>query len=135
MTAAVLSALLSVALGPVPKNDDPAPGEDKKMGPMDVCNDIADAAKKDDVNRLLAHVTKFGRERFGEKERVAVKAAHHLFVGVKCVRIDQQDESSALIWVYAPDHQSQQMPFLRVNGYWRLDEERWEQMKKAKSSH
>ena len=120
----------SLIAGAFPATADPAPGEDAKLGPMEVCAEMADAAKESDFDRIVAHSTAYARQRFSEKDRVALKAAHAVLISVRCVRIDQQDEGHALVWVYAPDHHSQDLPFVKENGFWRFDEQRWEQLRK-----
>jgi hypothetical protein len=113
-----------------PTTADAAPGEDAKLGPMEVCAEMADAAKKSDFDRIVAHSTAYARQRFSEKDRVALKAAHAVLISVRCVRIDRQDDAQALVWVYAPDGHSQDLPFIKESGFWRFDEQRWEQMRK-----
>jgi hypothetical protein len=123
MALLLMPLIASLAITAFPTTDERASGEDAKQGPMEVCTDMLDAAKKEDLDRLIGHVTAYGRSRIGHKEKLAIKAAHPLLVALRCVRIDSQDEAHAMIWVYAPDNKSQSMPFSKEAGFWRLDAE------------
>jgi hypothetical protein len=115
-----LAALLAAGSS-FPTTDIQAPGEDSTLGPLEVCQDLLEAAKSKDIPRIMGHVSAYGRSRIGPKEELLIKAAHHLIIALRCVRVDSKDEARAAIWVYAPDKMSQVMPFVKEAGFWRLD--------------
>lgn len=132
MNALPLVALL--VLGSWPKDASKSPVEDAGMTPMQVCDAMTKAVKDGDLDTLVGHTTAYARQRFSEKTRVALKGLHGLLIGVRCVRVDQEDDAgepkTALIWVYAPEGKSRDLPFVLENGFWRYDQQRYEQMHK-----
>lgn len=126
--ALVVLALLS--LGTWPKDASKAPVEDPSLSPMQVCDAMTRAVKAGDLDTVVGHTTAYARQRFSEKTKLALKGLHNLLIGVRCVRIDQQDDHAALIWVYAPEGKSRDLPFVVENGFWRYDQQRYEQMHK-----
>ena len=128
-----LPLLLALNLGDWPRDASPAPVENASQGPMEVCNAMVKAVKAGDLDGLVGHCTAYGRQRFSGKTKVALHALHGLLIGVRCVRVDGEQGStdggaptSALIWVYAPEGKSRELPFVKENGFWRYDHQQYE---------
>jgi hypothetical protein len=120
-----LALLASLSTADWPKDDSPSPVEDAKLGPLEVCNAMSDAAKKNDFDALIGHTTAYVRTRFGRKEKLAIEGMHSLLVGVRCVRVSKEDDDAspprAMIWIYAPQNKSRDLPFVKEHGFWRFD--------------
>ncbi|MBS2033116.1 MAG: hypothetical protein JST54_34910 [Deltaproteobacteria bacterium] len=131
-----LALLSQLSIGDWPKDTSAAPKENPTLGPLEVCEAMTKAVKDGDMDALVGHCTAYGRSRFNEKAKVALKGLHSLLVGVRCVRLDHEDDKSdpphALIWIYAPEGKSRDMPFVKENGFWRYDQQTYEQMNKKK---
>lgn len=131
-----LPLLAALTLGDWPRNDTAAPGEDAALGPLEVCNAMTAAVKRGDLDAMMAHTTGYARTRFSERTKIALKGLHSLLIGVRCVRVDQLDDKAtparAMIWVYAPENKSRDMPFVKENGFWRYDQQRYEELHKKK---
>src|SRR5690242_898915 len=127
MFLAPLLVTFALARSPgYPKSDAPAPVEDAKQGPLDVCAALIRSAKDDDIDAMLGHATAYARTRFAEGDRLALRAAHDLLISLRCVRVSSEDDAAkpaqALVWVYAPRGKSRDVPFVKENGYWRFDQ-------------
>jgi len=131
MVSVLVLVLQSLAVA-VPANADKWEKEDAAAGPLEVCNAIVQAAKADDFDGVIGRATAYSRNKFGKLEKLQIRAAHSYLVGARCVKLTSSDERSALIWVYIPDHQSRDVPFVRENGFWRLDQQRYETMHSKK---
>jgi hypothetical protein len=131
-----LSLIAALTLAGAPTDDSKAPCEDAALSPFQVCEAMTAAVKGADMDVLVGHSSVYSRRRFNEKTKLALKGLHALLIGVRCVRVDSLDEKSdprrALIWVYAPDGKSRDLPFVMENGFWRYDHERYEQLNKKK---
>jgi hypothetical protein len=127
-----LTLLAGLATTDCPKDDSPAKCEDPALGTMDVCNALTAAAKGPDFDALVGHTTAYARSRFGRKEKLAIEGLHGLLIGVRCVKITQENDTAtpprALIWVYAPEGKSRDMPFVKEHNFWRFDYEQYEAM-------
>jgi hypothetical protein len=124
--------LASLATTDCPKDDSPAQCEKATLGPLDVCGEMTAAAKANDFDTLLGHTTAFTRSHFGRKEKMAIEGLHSLLVGLRCVKLTKQDDAAsppmALVWVYAPEGKSRDMPFVKEHDFWRFDYHQYELM-------
>lgn len=131
-----LPLVAALTLNAWPKDDSKAPAEDAAQSAMDVCNAMTKAVKDADMDTLVGHTTAYARQRFGEKTKLALKGLHSILIGVRCVRYDDLDEKSdpnrASIWIYAPEGKSRDLPFVKENGFWRYDHQRYEELSKKK---
>ena len=129
-----LALLSQLSIGDWPKDASAAPAENPALGPLEVCDAMTKAVKDGDMDTLVGHCTQYGRTRFNEKAKVALKGLHSLLIGVRCVRIDAEDDKSdparATIWIYAPEGKSRDLPFVKENGFWRYDHQTYEQLHK-----
>jgi hypothetical protein len=125
-----LSLVASLSMGGWPKDASASPVENASWGPMEVCDAMTGAVKAGDMDTLVGHTTAYARARFSEKTKFALKGLHSLLIGVRCVRLDMDDEKSdpprAQVWVYAPEGKSRDLPFVKENGFWRYDQETYE---------
>lgn len=133
---ATLSLVAALTLSAPPIDASKAPCEDPSLTPLQVCEAMTAAVKRADMDVLVGHASAYARKRFTEKTRLALKGLHGLLVGVRCVRVDSIDTQSepqrALVWVYAPEGKSRDLPFVQENGFWRYDHERYEQLNKKR---
>ena len=131
-----LSLIAALTLAGAPTDASKAPCEDAALTAFQVCESMTDAVKKADMDVLVGHSSAYSRKRFNDKTKMALKGLHALLIGVRCVRVDALDDKSdpqrALIWVYAPQGKSRDLPFVMENGFWRYDHERYEQLNKKK---
>ncbi len=127
-----LILLAAIAPTDYPKDGSPAACESAAQAAFDVCNAMTAAAKAEDFDTLLGHCTARTRSHFGEAEKLAVEGLHSLLVGVRCVRVSKQDDAATppmtLVWVYAPDGKSRNMPFVKEHDLWRFDVDVYEKM-------
>jgi hypothetical protein len=129
-----LSLAASMALGSWPKDASAATAENPALGPMEVCEAMAKAVKDGDMDTLVGHCSVYGRNHFSDKAKLALKGLHSVLVGVRCVRVDneqdQGDPPRALVWIYAPEGKSRDIPFVKENGFWRYDQQQYEVLHK-----
>ena len=127
-----LLLLASLTTSDAPRDDSPAACESASLGPLDVCNAMAAAAKARDFDTLVGHSAAFARSHFGRKEKLAIEGLHNLLIGVRCVKVSKEDDAGtpprALVWVYAPEGKSRDFPFVKERDYWRFDYVEYEAM-------
>ena len=128
--------LTQLAFTEVPPNADRWAREDAALGPLQVCELLVKAAKDDDFDGVAGRSTAYSRAKFGQKQKLEIRAAHNYLVGTRCVKISAQDDkaepATALVWVYIPQQKSRDVPFVREAGFWRLDQKRYEELRAKK---
>ncbi len=132
LSALALALLTTLSFNSFPRDDSPSAVEDAKQGPLDVCNAMETAAKSGDEDGLLGHVSSYGRSHYDRKAEMALHGFHNLLIALRCVRVDNQDDTTAMVYVYVPGNKSQDVPFIKEGGFWRFDEQKFEQMRKEK---
>jgi hypothetical protein len=129
-----LPLLAALSLAGWPKDASPSPVEKAELGPLEVCSAMAQAVKDANMDALVGHTTAYSRQRFGEKAKLALKGLHGLLIGVRCVRISSEDDAAsparAMVWIYAPQGKSRDLPFVKEAGFWRYDHETYERLHK-----
>jgi hypothetical protein len=128
-SAVGLSALGPPAQAAAPHGPGRSPLESPQQGPLQVCEQMLKASRDGNVDDLIAHTSVYARERFNTWERFLVGAAHNRLAESRCVRVLSQDGDTAQVLLYAPNGNSAPMPFLKEEGVWRFDQQRWEQLR------
>ena len=120
-----LALLLATALTDYPRDARKAPAEDPSMDPIAVCKAMVAASKAQDIDTFIGFTTSYARKNFDAASRLAVRESRIVLKEVICVRVSKEDDAAtpptADVWIYAPNKKSRNMPFLRENGFWRLD--------------
>jgi hypothetical protein len=120
-----LAAAAALALATYPRDASKAPAEDASMDPIAVCKALVAASKAQDIDTFIGFTSSYARKNFDAASRLAVRESRIILKEVICVRLTSEDDKanppSALVWIYAPNHKSRNMPFIRESGFWRLD--------------
>ena len=129
---ALATALLlapAVARADYPHGPGLAPMENPSIGPLEVCNEILAASRGGDIDAIVSRTTIYARQKISAFDKLLIRLAHSRLAESRCVKVTEEKGDQALVWVYAPNGHSANMPFLREENVWRFDQQRWEALR------
>ena len=129
---AVMAALVlapAVAHADYPHGPGLASQENPQLGPVEVCNEMLAASRIGDIDALVARTTIYARQKISGFDKLLIRLAHSRLAESRCVRTTDEKGDQAMVWVYAPNGHSANMPFLKEEGVWRFDQQRWEALR------
>ncbi|MBS2029691.1 MAG: hypothetical protein JST54_17460 [Deltaproteobacteria bacterium] len=126
---AALALAPAVARADYPHGPGLAPQESAKLGPVEVCNEMLAASRVGDIDALVARTTIYARQKISSFDRLLIRLGHSRLAESRCVKTTEEKGDQAMVWVYAPNGHSANMPFLREEGVWRFDQQRWEALR------
>ena len=106
-----------------------APMERASIAPVDVCNEMLAASRAGDLDGLVARTTIYARQKIGAFDRLLLRLARGRLSQSRCVAAVEEHGDQVQVQIYAPNGNSSQMPFVREEGVWRFDQQRWEALR------
>lgn len=127
--AALWFAVPLAARADYPHGPGLAPMERAGIGPVEVCNEMLAASRAGDLDGLVARTSIYARQKIGAFDRLLLRLARGRLAQSRCVRVKEDLGDKVQVEIYAPNGNSSQMPFLREEGVWRFDQQRWEALR------
>jgi hypothetical protein len=129
MLAGLALSLPTLALADYPHGPGLAPMERASTPPVDVCNEMLAASRAGDLDGLVARTTIYARQKIGAFDRLLLRLARGRLSQSRCVAVVEDQGDQVQVQIYAPSGNSSQMPFVREEGVWRFDQQRWEALR------
>lgn len=131
LVALALVAVPLAARADYPHGPGLAPMESPAYGPVEVCNQLLAAERKGDYDDVVARTSIYARQKISAFDRFLLRLARGRLSEARCVKVTEDHGDWVMVQIYAPNGHGAPMPFLKQEGVWRFDQQKWEELRHA----